>query len=151
MKNKPVDKRTVTDKILPLSLMIFIFSMIIQLTLFSRIGQTVDSFSNIWGNWGFIKQDYSFDLSCVENIIMFIPLPLTVNWFICKFKGRTLSVKKILFFSTLISFGMSTFIEINQILFSIGLFQIADLFYNTLGGVIGAAIYIVIRKKLSEC
>jgi len=150
VKNKSVNRKTVTDKILPLSLMIFIFSMIIQLTLFSRIGQTVDSFSNIWGNWGFIKQDYSFDLSCIENIIMFIPLPMTVNWFICKFKGRKLATKKILFFSTLISFCLSMFIEVNQILFSIGLFQTADLFYNTLGGVLGAILYIIIRKELSK-
>lgn len=147
INGKPINKKVFTDKVLPLSLMVFVFSMIMQLTLLSRIGETADSFSNIWGNWGFIRQEYSFDLSCIENIIMFIPLPLTINWFICKFKGRNLSVKRIIIISVLISFCLSIFIEINQAIFSIGFFQISDLFYNTLGGIIGTAIYILITKK----
>lgn len=149
---KKFDRRMLTDKILPLSLMTFIYTMIAQLTILRRftIHNTVDSFSEIWEGWLPFKQDFSFDLTSIQNIIMFIPLTLTVNWFILKFREKSLSAKKIIILSTAISFGMSLFIEISQAIFHIGMFQISDLTYNTLGGIIGAFLFNLITKNAQK-
>ena len=50
----------------------------------------------------------------------------------------------------LISFGISFFIEINQLIFAIGTFQVSDLVYNTISGVIGGVIYKMSYKITSE-
>lgn len=45
-----------------------------------------------------------------------------------------------------ISFGTSLGIEFLQLLLCLGTFQLADLFYNTLGGVLGGALYVAGMK-----
>ena len=45
-----------------------------------------------------------------------------------------------------IAFIFSISIEMVQLLFRIGTFQLSDIFYNTLGGVIGGLIYYVLMK-----
>lgn len=50
----------------------------------------------------------------------------------------------------LISFGISFFIEINQLIFAIGTFQVSDLVYNTISGVIGGVIYKMSYKITSK-
>ena len=53
----------------------------------------------------------------------------------------------------MIGFGLSLFIEMNQLFFKVGEFQVADLVYNTGGALIGGLIYWIsktIKKKLME-
>lgn len=49
--------------------------------------------------------------------------------------------------ATVIAFGFSLGIEFTQLLLRIGTFQLADLFYNTLGGFLGGAIYWLCRQR----
>ena len=52
---------------------------------------------------------------------------------------------RVIKFSACISFLASLTIELLQMFFSIGSFQISDLVYNTLGGVLGAIIYYIVK------
>lgn len=47
---------------------------------------------------------------------------------------------------TLITFGFSLIIELFQLLFKLGSFDVDDLFLNTLGGLIGYIIYYIFRR-----
>ncbi|MBS6712169.1 MAG: VanZ family protein [Ruminococcus sp.] len=54
--------------------------------------------------------------------------------------------KKILWQSVKIAFIFSISIEMLQLLLRLGTFQLSDIFYNTVGGMIGGLCYIVIKK-----
>ena len=46
-----------------------------------------------------------------------------------------------------LAFVISLFIEVNQLLFQVGTFQISDLVYNTLSGLIGYILYRILYKE----
>ena len=54
--------------------------------------------------------------------------------------------KKILWQSGKIAFIFSVSIEMLQLLLRLGTFQLSDIFYNTVGGVIGGLVYYVAMK-----
>lgn len=59
--------------------------------------------------------------------------------------------KKILWYSGKIAFIFSISIEMLQLLLRLGTFQLSDIFYNTVGGVLGGLLYCVamkVRKRL---
>ena len=45
-----------------------------------------------------------------------------------------------------VAFGFSDSIEILQLLLRLGTFQLSDIFYNVLGGLAGALLYIIINR-----
>ena len=47
-------------------------------------------------------------------------------------------------YNVMVSFALSCSIEIFQLLFRVGTFQLSDLFFNTLGGLIGFFVYKII-------
>ena len=57
------------------------------------------------------------------------------------------SWKKILWYSGKIAFIFSISIEVLQLFLRIGTFQLSDLFYNTVGGMIGGLMYYGITKE----
>lgn len=76
------------------------------------------------------------------NILVFIPYSFLMLFaFGVKFKSKADMIMK----STLFTFLLSLFIEVNQLVFRKGTFQISDLVLNTIGGLIGALIYILIN------
>ena len=56
--------------------------------------------------------------------------------------------EKIVWKSGKIAFLFSVIIEMLQLLLRLGTFQIADICYNTVGGVLGGVCYWTIRKLL---
>ena len=54
--------------------------------------------------------------------------------------------KKILWCSGKIAFIFSVSIELLQLLLRLGTFQLSDIFYNTVGGVVGGLVYYVEMK-----
>lgn len=114
--------------------------------------QRFEPLSNVLGGWKIIEWQYFYDLSPVWNIVMFLPMAAVIYAFLRYSKNIKISNLKMLTFSSLLSLLMSLIIEVSQIIFHAGTFQISDLFYNTLGGFIGAMIYFVIiniSKKIS--
>ena len=57
-----------------------------------------------------------------------------------------ISWKKILWQSGKIAFIFSISIEMLQLLLRLGTFQLSDIFYNTVGGVLGGLVYYVAMK-----
>lgn len=56
------------------------------------------------------------------------------------------SWKKILWYSGNIAFIFSISIELLQLFLRLGTFQLSDLFYNTVGGVLGGLMYYTVMK-----
>ena len=75
---------------------------------------------------------------------MMVPFSSVVMW---TFKEKTGNGwKKILWYSGKIAFIFSVSIEMLQLLFRLGTFQLSDIFYNTVGGVLGGLVYYVTMK-----
>ena len=81
---------------------------------------------------------------CIENVIMMVPFSSVVMW---TFKEKTGNGwKKILWYSGKIAFIFSVSIEMLQLLLRLGTFQLSDIFYNTVGGMLGGLVYYVTMK-----
>jgi len=127
-------------------LLAFVSSLILFRTLLNR-NLWMNPLSDVMGGWGIwetVNGERKLTTECIENVIMMIPFSAVVMWTFEKKVGS--SWKKILWQSGKIAFTFSVSIEMLQLLLRLGTFQVADIFYNTVGGVIGGLMYYVIKK-----
>ena len=122
------------------------FFIVIYRTLFQR-DFSYDSLSDVFGGWKIFKTQYTgLDYQVIGNIAMFFPFGLL--WALT-FERKEKSAKTLLI-TLLSSLCFSAFIEITQLIFSKGTFQFSDIVYNTLGGVLGAVIFIIINLIIEK-
>ena len=129
-----------------LFLLAFVSSLILFRTLLNR-NLWMNSLSNVMGGWGIwetVNGERKLTTECIENVIMMVPFSATVMWTFQKKVGN--SWKKILWQSGKIAFIFSVSIEMLQLLLRLGTFQLSDIFYNTVGGVIGGVCYLGVMK-----
>ncbi len=97
-----------------------------------------------WGIWKTVNGEKQLTTECIENVIMMVPFSAAVLWSFGKKIGN--GWKKILWQSGRIAFIFSISIEMLQLLLRLGTFQLSDIFYNTVGGMIGGLIYCAVMK-----
>lgn len=123
----------------------FFYTIPPQLTITARLdSKKVNPLEKVFDGWFIEKLKYSFDLSPIENIFIFTPFSIVLCLYIHKFFN--VSKQKLILISAALSLLMSLIIEISQFVLCIGTFQISDLVYNTLSGIIGAVIFIIFDK-----
>ena len=101
---------------------------------------------NVIGVWGFTDTDGNYTTEIIENTILFIPLIFFLFFFLETTSKRTSKFLAVMGRAIAISFLFSFSIELVQLLFRMGTFQLSDLCFNTLGGVIGGLIYWITAK-----
>lgn len=148
-KNYSLKNKKVILKNTVIFISLIYFSVILYITLFSRINTfETDSLSRVYDGWLIKESKYYFDFNPIYNMIMFAPLCSIIFTLKKIFTPEyTLNNKKVIIISTISAFALSFLIEISQLIFTLGTFQFSDLFYNTLGGFLGAIIYNFIIKK----
>ena len=97
-----------------------------------------------WSIWETVNGERKLTTECIENVIMMVPFSAVLMWTFEKKVGS--SWKKILWQSGKIAFIFSVSIEMLQLLLRLGTFQLADIFYNTVGGVVGGLMYCAVMK-----
>ena len=105
-----------------LFLLTFVTSMILFRTLLNR-NLWLNPLSDVMGGWGIwetVNGEQKLTTECIENVIMMVP-------------GK-------------IAFIFSISIEMLQLLLRLGTFQLSDIFYNTVGGMIGGLMYCAAMK-----
>ena len=129
-----------------LFLLFFVTSMILFRTLLNR-NLWMNPLSKVMGSWGIwetVNGEQKLTTECIENVIMMVPFSSVVMW---TFKEKTGNGwKKILWYSGKIAFIFSVSIEMLQLLLRLGTFQLSDIFYNTVGGMLGGLVYYVTMK-----
>lgn len=106
----------------------------------SKITKPLDSLLKNF--WPLDKQEW-------ENILIFVPI---------SFLGLVAyRPKRHMITAAALGFGVSLFIEISQLVSRLGQFQLSDLLFNTLGGVLGGILFCgvcalagLIRKKMKQ-
>lgn len=124
----------------------FYTAMILFRTLLNR-NLWMNPLSDIMGGWFLHNEKGELSTEPIENLMLFIPFVVLMLWaFRDKLLGESRhSVIKILWQSVKVTFVFSLGIEFAQLFLRLGTFQLADLFYNTLGGLIGGAVYAVLE------
>lgn len=122
--------------------------LILFRTLLSRT-MWLNPLSNVMGGWWIFKidpatGDRTITTDCIENVVLFIPFTFML---LLMYKNRLNISKKQLFIKSMETvFMFSISIEFLQLFLRVGTFQLSDLFYNTLGAVIGTSCYLVYSK-----
>lgn len=134
-------------------LLVFYVCMMLFRTLLCRPiwGNPLDSVLGIWGSQ---NADGAVYTENIENLILFVPFMILLYWAEEKREDRRkMPVQTVLLKSLWISFVVSLFIEGCQLFLKIGTFQLTDLVFNSLGGLLGGLIYWGFdrsRKYISE-
>ncbi|WP_243033950.1 MULTISPECIES: VanZ family protein [Clostridium] len=134
-----------------LFLLAFVTSLILFRTLLNR-NLWMNPLFKIMGGWGIWETkngEQVLTTECIENVIMMVPFSAVVMWTFGEKIGS--GWKKILRYSGKIAFIFSVSIEMLQLLLRLGTFQLSDIFYNTVGGVLGGLMYCAmmkVRKRL---
>ena len=122
----------------------FVTSLILFRTLLNR-NLWQNPLSDVMGGWGIwetVNGEQKLTTECIENVIMMMPFTGMVMW--------TFDVEKgVVWKSTKLGLIFSVSIEMLQLLLRLGTFQVSDIVYNTLGGMLGGLCYIV-GKKVHE-
>lgn len=123
-------------------LLVFYTVMILFRTLLNR-NMWANPVSNVIGTLGLYNSKGELTTECLENLALFIPFTVLLLW-----GGKDKILSKMTIGETVwktakITFLFSFFIEALQLFLRLGTWQLSDLFYNTLGGVIGGLIYYV--------
>ena len=111
------------------------FAFVAFMTLFNR-KPYLNPLNNIFGGWNLFFTNGQFNADAVENVILFIPMGAILTFY-----ASSMNIKKwsyVLSRCIMISLGIETI----QLFLFLGTFQFADVFYNTLGGIIGGIIYL---------
>lgn len=124
---------------------IFCLVMVLFKTLLNR-KMWENPISNVMGVWGFADKDGVFTTEIVENTVLFIPLIVFLFFFLETTSKKTTKFLKVMGMAIAISFLSSLTIEMLQLFLRLGTWQLSDLAFNTLGGVIGGLIYWVSAK-----
>ena len=134
-----------------LFLLAFVTSLILFRTLLNR-NLWMNPLSKVMGGWGIwetVNGEQKLTTECIENVIMMVPFSAVVMWTFQKKAGN--GWKNIVWHSGRVAFIFSIVIEVLQLLLRLGTFQLSDIFYNTVGGVVGGVCYwgvMKVRKKL---
>ena len=129
-----------------LYLLAFVTSMILFRTLLNR-NLWLNPLSDVMGGWGIwetVNGEQKLTTECIENVIMMVPFSSVVMWTFQEKMEK--GWKKILWYSGKIAFIFSISIEMLQLLLRLGTFQLSDIFYNTVGGVLGGLMYYIAMK-----
>ena len=119
----------------------FLFTvMILFKTLLNR-NMWMNPLSDVMGGWTLTDAKGKVSAEPVENVIMLIPW----TWLLIVLKNRKNAVKRPVLYAIAAGFLFSLTIETLQLMLRLGTFQLSDICYNTLGGMIGGVMFWIIR------
>lgn len=122
-------------------ILVFYIAMILFRTLLNR-DMWKNPVFNVIGVWGLHKENGELTTEVIENLALFIPFTILLFWsFHDKFLGEGAKILRTIWQSVKVVFVFSLIIEFLQLFLRLGTFQLSDLFYNMLGGLIGGLIY----------
>lgn len=121
----------------------FLYSaFIIYATLLGR-AHADDPLCSVWDSWRieYIKEEGHWNINPLQNLLMMIPFT-----FLLYMAFPKAAIKKPVVKGLITGLSFSVFIECEQLIFSLGTFQVSDIVYNTMSGGIGAALYCALKE-----
>ena len=132
-----------------LFVLVFITVIILFRTLLNR-DMWANPLSDIMGGWTLHDKEGELTTEAIENFMMFIPFIILLFWTYKDRLFKRVRLKRVIWYSFLITFFCSLAIEFLQLLLRLGTFQLSDIVYNTLGGITGGIIYWFFYRLLKK-
>lgn len=126
----------------------FFTMMILFRTLLNRYIWS-NPLSNVMGNWWIwesVNGKTVLTTECFENIALMVPFVFMLFWTFGDKIFKSVTFCRTVWQGLKTAFIFSFTIEMLQLLLHVGTWQLSDIFYNTLGGIIGGVIYYVFYK-----
>lgn len=102
--------------------------------------------SNLFDGWWIYEENNGGNVvivtDCLQNIILFTPFSFLLLWFMNK-KFKKESIGELTKKNIKYTMCLTLCIEFLQLFLCVGTFQISDLVYNMLGGIIGSLSYLI--------
>lgn len=124
-----------------LFLWFFLTVIILFRTLISR-KLWANPLSNVMDGWKIIDDKGNIVVDSIENIIMLIPW----TWLLIAVRNKKNVVRRPIIYAVKMGFLFSISIELLQLMLRLGTFQLSDICYNTLGGMIGGVMFWITMK-----
>ncbi|MBR4500357.1 MAG: VanZ family protein [Clostridia bacterium] len=125
-------------------LFLFYLSFLLISAVLSR--SQVDPLRNVMSHFWFRKGNVMWNNEIIENILFFIPYTVL---FLAAFRpARPWAA------ALAVSAATTCALEVSQLVLRLGEFQLSDMLYNTLGGMIGCLLWmaaVLVRKKIYGC
>ena len=118
----------------------FFVMLMLMRTLMNR-NMWANPVSDVMGGWTLWNKDGELTTEAIENVLLMMPYTALLLW---AFKERLLeriTLSKSLLQGIKCAFFTSITIELLQLFLRLGTFQVSDIFYNFLGGLLGSLIY----------
>lgn len=119
----------------------FNLAMLLCVTVICR-PYCAEPLQRLWVGWMVCDGGIGVDFDCVNNLLLFIPIILSMFYGVPIFL-RGCGKRQVLCRATAIAFQMSLWIECCQLFFYRGTFQFADIAYNTVSGFLGGVFYVL--------
>lgn len=134
---------------------LLMFCLFLVMTLFRTLlnrkiwSNPISNVLGVWGIWSVSSTGVvSLTIENVENVMLTVPLIFMALLTFGEKLVKRQSVGAYAAAAAKISFLFSAVIELLQLLLRLGTFQLSDLFYNTVGGLLGGLLaYAYTRRK----
>lgn len=125
--------------------LVFFLIMILFKTLLNR-DMWANPVYDVIGVWGLHRKDGTFTTEIFENIALFIPMMFFLLLFLETTSKKTSKFLIVMGRSIVISFIFSLVIEMLQLMLRLGTWQLSDICFNLIGGIIGGLLYWITAK-----
>ena len=118
------------------------FVMLMMRTLLNR-NMWTNPVSDVMGGWTLWNAEGELTTEPIENVILMIPYTALLLWALKERLLRKVTLGRTLWQGIKYAFLTSAAIEFLQLFLRLGTFQLSDIFYNILGGLLGSLIYYI--------
>lgn len=128
---------------------IYLFMVLSRTLICRNIWQS--PWANVIGEWGIYTAEGTYNTEGLLNILLFAPLTLFgLLGFHAYIESKCdITSISVILFVLKYSLTFSLTIELCQLFLRLGTFQLSDIAQNTIGGIIGAVLYLIICKVKS--
>ena len=120
----------------------FFVMLMLMRTLLNR-NMWENPLSKIMGGWTLWNEEGELTTEAIENVLLMIPYTALLLWALKEWMLKKVTLGRTLWHGIKYAFLTSAAIEFLQLFLRLGTFQLSDIFYNTLGGLLGSLIYYI--------
>ncbi len=131
----------VSKKFRRLFCLAFFVMLMLMRTLLNR-NMWANPVSNVMGGWT-LWDEGELTTEAIENVILMMPYTALLLWALKERLLRKVTLGRTMWQGIKYAFLTSAAIEFLQLFLRLGTFQLSDIFYNTLGGLLGSLIYYI--------
>lgn len=120
----------------------FFVMLMLMRTLLNR-NMWANPVSDVMGGWTLWNEKGELTTEPIENVILMMPYTALLLWALKERLLKKVTLGRTLWQGIKYAFLTSAAIEFLQLFLRLGTFQLSDIFYNTLGGLLGSLIYYI--------